>query len=113
MIGLISIATGELVAIVASTSGYDMTLYTTVEVTGDPTQWRWDAQAKRLVPRSATPSEQTAAELESNPRWQAMKTATPAQVEAWLNNNVTDLASARRVLTLLVMAVQLLAKTRN
>lgn len=113
MIGLIEIASGDLVAIVDSTAGYDMTRYTTVTVTGDPTAWRWDKATQQLVPRPLSAGEVTQADLEADPRWQAMRTATPAQVETWLAANVTDLASARRVLKLLVMAVQIVARTRT
>lgn len=111
MIGLIEIASGELVAIVESTSGYDMTLYTTIVIVGDPLSLRWDRALQQLVPRPPSAAETTQASLDADPRWQAMRTATPAQIEAWLTSNVTDLASARRVLKLLVLAVQILART--
>lgn len=42
------------------------------------------------------------------PRRFAAENATPAQIEAWLTSNVTDLASARRVLKLLILALRAL-----
>lgn len=108
MIGLVEIATGELVAIVDSTVGYDMALYTTINVAGDPAEVRWDRATQQLVPRPLTAREVAHAELIADARWQAIQAATPAQIEAWLTSNVTDLASARRVLKLLILALRAL-----
>lgn len=111
MIALIRKSDGAWVAAVASTDGYDLTLYDAVELPpGDPTQWAWNGAA--FVTRDPTPAEATEAALADDPRWQAMRNASPAQVEAFLTGNVTDLPSARRVLKLLIIAVQLLARTR-
>lgn len=100
-----------MVCAVYSTDGYDAALYDFVDMPpGDPTQWRWDGST--FVQRDPTPAEETAAALDTDPRWQAMKSASPAQIDTWLTANVTDLASARRVLKILVLAVQALARTR-
>ena len=112
MWGLIRKSDGVFVAAVESTDGYDLALYDARPLPpGDPSQWAWDGA--QFVPRPPTAHEVTQADLEADPRWRAMKTATPAQVDTWLTGNVVDLASARRVLKLLILAVQLLAKTRT
>lgn len=111
MIGLIRKMDGAWVAAVVSTDGYDLTLYDAVELPpGDPAQWKWTGSA--FVPRDPTPAEATEAALTDDPRWQAMKAATPQQVENYLAENVTNLAQAREVLKVLILAVQRLARTR-
>ena len=112
MLALIRKADSTLAAFVESTAGYDLALYDAVAMpAGDPRDFTWDGAA--IVPRQPSAYEETQAGLDADPRWQAMKTATPAQVDTWLTDNVVDLASARRVLKLLILAVQLLAKTRT
>jgi hypothetical protein len=111
MFALILKADSTLDSIVDSTDGYDLELYDVYELPeGDPGQWAWNGTA--IVQRPPTASEETAAALEADPRWQAMKSKTPQEVETWLTSNVTDLASARRVLKILILAVQRLARTR-
>lgn len=113
MFGIVDKVTRQCVALVEDPAGYDPALYDTVAgPVGDPTQWRWDVATESWVNAPPSPSGETAAALEADPRWQAIKTATPDQVETWLTNNVTNLASARRVLKILVLAVQKLARTR-
>jgi hypothetical protein len=41
---------------------------------------------------------------------QALRTRTPAQVDSWIDANVTDLASAREVLKILARVLALLAR---
>jgi hypothetical protein len=41
-----------------------------------------------------------------DPRWAAIKAATPAQIDAWLTANVTNIATARDVLKTLLLAVR-------
>lgn len=101
---------GQLEAFVASTEGYDLAGLTVIEVEGDVRRLRY--RDGRFVERDPTPAEETRAALDADARWQAMRDASPDQVQAWLDANVTDLASARRVLRLLILAVQRLAKTR-
>lgn len=104
MIALINNATGQCDAIVASTAGYDLTGYTQVEAPDDPANWRWvDGQ---WVARPPSLTEQDAEALDADTRWQAVLDATPEQIETWLTNNVTDLASARRVLKFLIVAIR-------
>jgi hypothetical protein len=43
---------------------------------------------------------------ESNPRWAALRNATPTQIETWINNNVTGLTSIREVFVALLLAVR-------
>lgn len=101
---------GQLQAIVESTDGYDLTGITVREVSGDVRKLR--LVAGEFVERAPTPAEQTRTALDADTRWQAMKAASPEQIESWLTSNVNDLASARRVLKVLILAVQKLARTR-
>jgi hypothetical protein len=111
MLALIDKATAECVAIVHSTAGYDLALYDVVETpAGDLMELRWDGA--QFVPRDPTPAEEADAALEDDAWWQALKSATPAQIEAELTARVTNIATARRALKLLVLAVQRLARTR-
>jgi hypothetical protein len=76
-----------------------------------------------VVPHVVTPAEQAAldelaardairAELRLDAAVQALRTRTPAQVDAWLDANVTDLSSARAVLKILARILALLARER-
>ena len=49
---------------------------------------------------------ETHATLDGDARWTAVRAATPAQIDAWLTANVTNLAQARDVLKLLLLAVR-------
>jgi len=44
--------------------------------------------------------------LDSDARWAAVRTATPAQIDTWLTANVTNLTQAREVLRVLILAVR-------
>lgn len=44
--------------------------------------------------------------LAADPRWHAIRTATPAQIETWLTANVTNLVQAHEVLKVLILAVR-------
>lgn len=111
VIGLIRKSDSAWVAAVVSTDGYDLALYDAFELPpGDPSQLKWDGSA--FVARDPTPREQAEVAIEADPYWRIMRTATPAQVETWLTANVTDLASARRVIKILILATQLLVRTR-
>jgi hypothetical protein len=104
---------GDCLYIVHSTDGYDLTGLAVVAVPDPARDYAWDKATQTFVPRPLTPAEETAAAMEADPRWQAMKTATPAQIEAWLTANTTTLAEVRRVLKILILAVQMLARTRT
>lgn len=110
MYGLIRKADSTLDCIVDSTDGYDLTEFNVVEIPGDPMDLRWDGA--QFVQRDPTPAEESDAALEADVRWQQLKGASPQQIETYLTQQVTDLASARRVLKILVLAVQRLARTR-
>lgn len=110
MYALIRKSDNALESIVESTAGYDLALYLVVDVAGDPHSLKWTGAA--LVPRDPTPAEETDAALEADARWQALKNASPAQIDAWLAGNVTSVAQARQVLKILTLAVQRLARTR-
>ena len=49
---------------------------------------------------------------ELDPRWAALKTATPAQIDNWLTANVTNLAQARDVLKTILLALRALHDRR-
>lgn len=107
-------STGALVTIVYDAQGYEVEGGSVVDnVPLPPDDFAWNVATQSFEPRPPTAAEETAAALSADPRWQALKTATPAQVESWLAANVTDMASARRVLKILVLAVQTVARTRN
>jgi hypothetical protein len=42
--------------------------------------------------------------------WAQLKTATPAQIDTYLTNNVANLAQARVVLRILILAMRYLAQ---
>lgn len=46
----------------------------------------------------------------TNPALKALVTKRPAQIEAWVDANITDLASAKELLKQLTLAVSILAK---
>lgn len=109
MIAIIN-ANGDCVAIVASTAGYDLTGMTLVDPVPEPLRdYVWDKSAQAFVARPPTPSE----EFNADSLWPALRTATPAQIEAWLTNNVTNLAEARRVLKLILLALRALHSRRS
>jgi len=45
---------------------------------------------------------------DADTKWQALETATPAQIDTWITNNITDLASARNLLKTIVLALRYL-----
>jgi len=42
----------------------------------------------------------------NDPRWIALKSATSAQIDTWLTSNVTNIAQARTVLKVLLLAIR-------
>lgn len=113
MIGLIDKDTRELVAVVYSVEGYDLSQFDQIAVDVDPREYIWDIAAESLVPRPATTGERADEDLRGSQRWQAIKTATPSQIRNWIDANVQNLSDAREVLALLVLAVQsLMSKAR-
>jgi hypothetical protein len=113
MIGLIRKADNVLLAVVESTDGYDLADFVTAELpAGDPTSWAWDAASSSFVPRPPTAHEVSRAALEADVLWQRLEDSTPAQVEAWLAANMTDLASARRVVKFILLALTSLRARR-
>jgi hypothetical protein len=107
MKALINKSSRKLVALVESTEGYDLDLYDVIDAPpGDPQDVRWDGV--QFVPRPPSPVEQIDAALGAS-QWVTLRSATPEQVDAWLNSNVTSVASARQVLRFLVLAVKRLS----
>lgn len=105
--------TGEGV-LVESTEGYDLAEWRVVatNVSGFEGK-RWDRTSQAFVQRTLSESEETELALVEDPRWQLLKSATPAQIDAFLTSNVTNLAQARQVLRFLILAVQKLARSRG
>jgi len=60
------------------------------------------------VPKTCLVIDSVKEAKEADPRWVALQNATPAQIETWINNNITDLASARNLLKTLVLVVRML-----
>jgi hypothetical protein len=104
MFALLNTATNQVDYIVNSTDGYDLTGYTVMDAPDNPGDFVWNGS--QFVARPLTMPELDAADLDADTRWQAMLTATPAQIETWLGNNVTSLADARRVLKFLIVALR-------
>jgi hypothetical protein len=101
---------GDCIAIVYSTAGYDLADCTVIDPVPTPEHdFVWDKATQTFVPRPLTDSESTRLTLNGDPRWQALKNATPAQIDTWLANNVTNLAEARQVLGLILRAIRVLA----
>jgi hypothetical protein len=44
--------------------------------------------------------------IRANSRWQNIMEASPEQIQAWANTNITDLASARNVMVSLFLVVR-------
>lgn len=57
-----------------------------------------------------TPEQVDRSTVVNNPALKALLTKRPAQIEAWVDANITDLASAKSLLKNLTLAVALLAK---
>ena len=110
MYALIHRATNTLQAFVETPAGYDPAEFDALPFDGDPLSVIWDGAT--FIARPPTPAEETEIALGDDARWQAMRSASPAQVESWLTSNVTDLTSARRVLKLLILAIQIILRTR-
>lgn len=49
--------------------------------------------------------------FEADPRWVALKGATPTQIDNWLTTNVTNITQARTVLRILILAVRKLIRS--
>jgi hypothetical protein len=84
---------------------------------------RWVALGNTILPRDAQDVAAEAAELATgqqqvqdiaaarqNAKLQALATRTPAQVQAWVDANVNNLADAKDVLSTLAVAVSVLAR---
>lgn len=110
MFAVIEIATGEAAAFVYETEGYDAEIFQFVPLPDDnPDAWQWDVATQSLIARPEGVADATFNSLAADPRWAALKGATPAQVETWLDTNVTDLASARTVFKFMLLALKVLA----
>ena len=110
MKALIDEATNELRGIVASTAGIDLTGLRVVEpVPRPPHEYVWNAVTSQFDPRPPNAAE----DLKGDPFWTALRDATPQQIENWLGNNVTNLAEARRVLKLILLALRALRARRT
>jgi hypothetical protein len=110
MKALIRKVDNQLEQFVESTDGYDLSLYSVVDATGDIQKLAWDGTS--LIARALTRAEQTQEALKADRIWTQLETATPAQVETWLDTNVTNLKQARSVLKFLLLAVAMLRTGR-
>lgn len=104
MYALIRKSDNTLQEFVHSTEGYDLALFDVVSGVEDPLRLEWNGAALVEAP---PPVQDTARDaMQADQLWSSLQTATPQQVEQWLAANVTDLASARRVLKFLLLAIQ-------
>jgi hypothetical protein len=62
----------------------------------------------KQVTIAPTDGQQRQIDAESNPAFAALIGANPAQIDAWLINNVTNIAQSRAVLKSLLLAVRFL-----
>lgn len=107
-------SSGECFAIVYTTDGYDLTGVTIIDPVPEPERdYVWNKATQAFVPRPPTDAEKTRSDLGADPRWAALKNATGAEIDTWLQNNVTSLAQARQVLGLLLRAVRVLAADKR
>jgi len=63
-----------------------------------------------IAPPAPTPDEADRAAARAYAKLTALRTMTPAQVQAWVAANVTTLADAKDAITTLAIAVGLLAR---
>lgn len=98
------ILSGECIAIVDSTDGHDLTGVTVIDAPENPEEWRYVGGAWVARPKSLPEQDDEA--LSADARWAAIISATPAQIDNWLDANVTDLASVRRVLRVLILVAR-------
>lgn len=100
---------GECIVIAESLDGYDLTGRTTIENVPEPAhEYVWNQSLQQFEPRPPTQIELCAADLRADQMWDQLSNATPQQIDTWLTNNVTNLASARTVLRFLLLAVRAL-----
>jgi hypothetical protein len=95
---------GTLLANVAA-AGEDPAQYEERDAT--PAEYAALLEAAKPPP---TQDELDAAEARQYAKLAALRAMTPAQVDAWVDANVTDLASARDALKTLAIAVAILAR---
>lgn len=99
------------VIVVATPDGYDLSEWTVIDTaTEDPAPLGrvWDKATRTWIARTRPATELARDALNADAFWSALDDAMPAQIDAWLVANVTDLASARRVLKMLLLAVRFL-----
>jgi hypothetical protein len=111
MYGLIRRADSVLVAFVETPDGYDLAEFDAIAVAGDPARLSWNGA--QFTQRNLTAAEQSRVEIEADQLWAQLDTATPQAIQSWLTANVTDLASARRVLRFILLALKLLRSSRQ
>lgn len=100
-------ADGTLAGIVHSLDGVDVRGLTVVEsVPEPPHEFVWNVATQAFVPRPPTRIEASRADLRADAFWTQLQDATAAQLDTWLANNVTDMASARRVLKFVLLSVR-------
>lgn len=104
---------GELVSVVSDTLRQNLAGLTVVDNVPEPVHnYQWSKATQRFVPRPPTDNEETDAALEADDHWQALKGASPAQIDDYLMSNAANPAQARQVLKIIILAVQRLARTR-
>jgi hypothetical protein len=101
---------------VNSLNGYELQEWTVILENLDPEEiqnkrWSEALQALEEIPSGVLKT--ISLSLDQDSRWSQMKSATPTQIETYIQNNVTDLASAKQVLIVFAKVLRLLAVKGN
>jgi hypothetical protein len=96
---------------VNSLAGYDLQDWTIILENLDAEEiqnkrWSEALQALEEIPPNALKT--ISSSLDQDPRWSALKNATPTQIENYIQNNVVDLASAKQLLTVFAKVLRML-----
>lgn len=118
MIALIDNATNEIVVIVESIDGYDMTGLREEPGPSDLNTQMWDSTTSGWVTKPPTSFEETKGAWNANSDWVLLKNASPTQINNWVDTNINALDletinNLKRVTKLTLLAIQTLAKSRT
>ncbi len=103
MYALIRLGDNKASEIVESTEGYDLKLYRVVPVEGDPHSQTWNGSEFVAKPPSKVQLSRSA--LAVDPVCARLGQLSPSEIGPWLQTNMTDLASARRVMEYVLLSL--------
>lgn len=116
MKGIIDDNSNQCEAIVEDETSYDLTGKTVVEVPAallastELHKIRWDMGTSQFIERAPTYKEAAKNQLTSDTVWQALKNATPSELDTWLNANMKNNNDIQAIIKALIMAIQLINK---